>query len=183
MHFVIYLGQIIKKRSNFYISLLCTLLIVLNLNSKKSFFSFPYLSQPDQYRNINFQPQFNGFIKKPPPPYKKAFQYIKDTKLSGNYFILDTTYGIFNEIINGFNIEDVTNQKFSVDIQLNNDKDFKLSLALNNDLNVKAVLIPKAFNNDYKYLESYLLNHNWKINKEFTDSRFDTKITIYSRNK
>ena len=134
---------------------------------------------------VNFKPQFNGFIKEPPPPYKEAFRYIKDNKLSGNYFIFDTTYGIFNEIVNGFNLDDVIKSKIIFDkySDLNNKKDFQnLSLALENDLNIKAVIVPKSFDNESKYFESYLLNYNWKIRKEYTDSRFNTKINIYSRN-
>lgn len=170
-----------KKINSNFISIFIILIIFLNLlnyftyvtkNKKQDLIIDNYQNEIKKYDSqlklFNYKLVFN---------LQEAYKYIKKNNLSGNLYLIGTTYGFLPEIINNYTVKEILQTKNIIAQQKNikiKNYDVVKKIATNKD--IKYLLVADITNLDKNLLN--LKKNGWKIKKKFINSYFGSTLYL-----
>jgi len=201
--------SLIKYKSEYFVPFsICSFLIIskIHINKiNKNFFSFLiilftifnfikiYTDQTNlksnEYiiNNYNTERENPFFYRQIQYDYKDLYNYIKLNNIENQTLNLDITYGVFPEILYGYNYNSVKNiskkyNNYRNYLKLNNIEWTSASTKYfysNKDFNY--LIIGFIFPNKVKVLND-LTKDGWSVEKLFFNERFDSKIYLMKKN-
>lgn len=175
-----------RKVNKNFISTFVILIIFFNL-----FNFFTYIPKNkkqdliiDNYRNEikKYDSQLKLFNYKLVFNLQEAFEYIKKKNLSGNLYLIGTTYGFLPEIINNYTVKEILQTKKIIEQQRNiKVKSYDIVKKIASNKEIKHLLIADITNLEKKLIN--LKKNGWKIEKKFINSFFGSTLYLLTFHK